>query len=131
MIGQIFDAKDFATRLKVTIQSTGKLGFTAGTTNQLALDTSCSILIAPDSDDSKVFYMGVCRTLQDNAFAVLKSGSYYYLNTKQLFDKLGVKYSHATVMFDLSRFEEGDKVLGCECYKMTMRVNPHKNDEKT
>lgn len=131
MIGQIFNAKEFTTKLKATIQSTGKLGFTAETISQLSLNTDCSIVIAPDSDDNHILYMGVCRTLQDNAFAVLKSGIYFYLNTKQLFDRLDINYSRATVMFDLSRFEEGDSELGAECYKMTMRTNMHKkNDDK-
>lgn len=130
MIGQIFNAKDYTTRLKATIQSTGKLGFTAETISQLELNPNCSIFIAPDSDDEQTLYMGVCRHLDENAFPVLKSGIYYYLNTKQLFDKLGVRYVNATVMFDLARFEEGDAVLGCECYKMSMRTSARKSAEK-
>ena len=121
MIGQIFNAKEFTTKLKVTIQSTGKLGFTADTISQLQLTTDCSVLIAPDSDSKQILYMAVLRTQNETAFPVLKSGNYYYLNTKQLFDKLGFSYTTGTVMFDLSRFEEGDSQLGGDCYKMTMR----------
>lgn len=65
--------------------------------------------------------MAVLRTQNETAFPVLKSGNYFYLNTKQLFDKLGVNYINANVMFDLSRFEEGDTQLGGDCYKMKMR----------
>ena len=126
MIGQVFNAKEFTKKLKATIQATGKLGFTADTISQLQLTTDCSILIAPDSDDSQVLYMAVLRTIDESAFAVLKSGSYLYLNTKQLFDRLCIRYTKSTVMFDLSRFQEGDSVLGGECYKMTMRANPKK-----
>ena len=131
MIGQIFNAKDFTTKLKATIQATGKLGFTAETISRLQLTTDCSVLIAPDSDNRNVLYMAVLRTLNENAFPVLKSGSYYYLNTRLLFDKLDICYTHATVIFDLSRFEEGDSLLGGDCYKMTMRTNRRKtNDDK-
>lgn len=131
MIGEIFNAKEFTSKLKATIQSTGKLGFTAETISQLQLTTDCSILIAPDNEDSHILYMAVCRSLQDNAFPVLKSGIYYYLNTKQLFDKLGFNYNRATIMFDLSRFEDGDAVLGAECYRMVMRTNSRKpHDDK-
>ena len=126
MIGQVFNAKEFTKKLKATIQATGKLGFTADIISQLQLTTDCSILIAPDSDDSQVLYMAVLRTIDETAFAILKSGSYLYLNTKQLFDCLGIQYTKSTVMFDLSRFQEGDSVLGGECYKMTMRTNPKK-----
>ena len=127
MIGQIFNAKEFTKKLKVTIQATGKLGFTADTISQLQLTTDCSILIAPDSEDSQVLYMAVLRTIDESAFAVLKSGSYLYLNTKQLFDRLGIRYAISTIMFDLSRFEDGDAVLGGECYKMTRRIGKPKN----
>ena len=131
MIGQIFNAKEFTMKLKATIQATGKLGFTADTISRLQLSTDCSILIAPDSEDAQVLYMAVLRTIDESAFAILKSGSYLYLNTKQLFDRLGIRYTKSTVMFDLSRFEEGDAVLGGECYKMTMRTNPKKQASMT
>ena len=128
MIGQIFNAKEFTTKLKVTIQSTGKLGFTADTISQLQLTTDCSVLIAPDSDSKQILYLAVLRKQDETAFPVLKSGNYYYLNTKQLFDKLGFIYSNGTVIFDLSRFEEGDSQLGGDCYKMTMREKHKKTD---
>ena len=33
-------------------------------------------------------------------------------------------------MFDLSRFKDGDELMGCECYKMQMRKNPRTNEDK-
>lgn len=129
MIGQIFNAKDYTTRLKATVQATGKLGFTAETISQLKLNTDCNILIAPDSDDKMTFYMSVQREENENGFPVLKSGSYFYLNTKQLFDALAINYTTATTIFDLSRFEEGDTIMQGECYKMTMRTISKKTNE--
>ena len=129
MLGQIFNAKEFTTKLKATIQSTGKLGFTAETISQLQLTTDCSIIIAPDSESRDILYMAVIRDIAEEAFPVLKSGNYYYLNTKKLFDKLDINYTRKTVMYDLSRFEEGDSVLGGDCYKMKMRTNPRKPSE--
>ena len=61
----------------------------------------------------------------------MSSGVYLYLNTKQLFDDMGIDYSEKwTVMFDLSRFKEGDELMGCECYKMQMRRNPRTTEDK-
>ena len=128
MIGQIFKAKEFTKKLKATIQSTGKLGFTADTISQLQLSAECSILIAPDSESREVLYMAVLRSMNEDAFPVLKSGNYYYLNTKQLFDTLGYQYRKSTVMFDLARFEEGDAQLGGECYKMIARTKERTQD---
>ena len=72
--------------------------------------------------------MAVLRSMNEDAFPVLKSGNYYYLNTKQLFDTLGYQYRKSTVMFDLARFEEGDAQLGGECYKMIARTKERTQD---
>ena len=54
MIGKRFDAKIYTVRLKATIQSTGKLGFTADTMDQLKLTADCSVYLAPDDENKKV-----------------------------------------------------------------------------
>ena len=130
MIEQSFNAKDFTIRLKATIQRTGKLGFTAETINQLQLNSDCSILIAPDSDDKKVYYLGILRAHREDAFTVLSAGKYIYLNTKQLFDKLKIDYVKNNFIFDMERLEEGDAIMGAECYKMKARFKPRTVEDK-
>ena len=131
MLTTTFNAKNYTKRLKATIQATGKLGFTAETIKTLGLTTDCSIILGPDDENKSIYYMGILREHREDAFAVMSSGQYLFLNTKQLFDDMCIDYSAKwTVMFDLSRFKEGDEVMGCECYKMTMRKNPRNNEEK-
>ena len=90
MLTRTFNAKEYTLRLKATIQATGKLGFTAETIKTLRLTSECSILIGPDDENSEIYYMGVLREKRDDAFAVMSSGVYLYLNTKQLFDDMGI-----------------------------------------
>lgn len=123
MIIKKFNAKEYTLKLKATIQATGKLGFTQETIKTLGLTPECSVLIGQDEEQSDNFYLGVLRELREDAFPVIASGQYVNLNTKQLFDELGVDYTKWTVMFDLYRFKEGDEEMGCECYKMVMRKN--------
>lgn len=131
MLTRTFNAKEYTLRLKATIQATGKLGFTAETIKTLGLTPECSILLGPDDENEEIYYMGVLREKREDAFAVMSSGVYLYLNTKQLFDDMGIDYSERwTVMFDLSRFKEGDELMGCECYKMQMRKNPRTTEDK-
>ena len=131
MLTTTFNAKNYTMRLKATIQATGKLGFTAETIKTLGLNTSCSILLGPDDENESVYYMGILREHREDAFLVMSSGQYLFLNTKQLFDDMDIDYnSKWNVMFDLSRYKEGDEVMGCECYKMTMRKTPRNNEEK-
>lgn len=130
MFSKTFNAKNYTLRLKATIQATGKLGFTAETIKTLDLTTDCSVVIAADDDNQDVMYMGIARDRREDAFPVMSSGSYLYLNTKQLFDDLDIDYSvRWTVMFDLTRFKDGDELMGCDCYKMQMRKNPRNGDE--
>lgn len=131
MLTTTFNAKNYTMRLKATIQATGKLGFTSETIKTLGLNTSCSILLGPDDENESVYYMGILREHREDAFLVMSSGQYLFLNTKQLFDDMDIDYnSKWTVMFDLSRYKEGDEVMGCECYKMTMRKTPRNSEEK-
>ena len=130
MIGKRFDAKIFTVRLKATIQSTGKLGFTADTMEQLKLTPECSIFLAPDDENKKVMYMGVAREKREGAFPVLSSGKYVYLNTRQLFDTLKIDYSNYVNFYDLSRYEEGDEVMEGECYKMALRNRLRTSEDK-
>ena len=111
MIAKRFNAKEFTVNLKATIQKTGKLGFTQETMEKLQLTTDCSIFIAPDEENKKVMYMGVLRYEHEEAFRVLGSGKYVYLNTINLFKSLKLDFDRKVYIFDLTRYEEGDEVM--------------------
>ena len=121
MIGQKFNAKDYTTKLKATIQRTGKLGFTLETIEKLGLGQGCSIYLAKDDENKKIMYMGVVREVRDDAFPLLSSGKYPYLNTTGLFKELKFDFTNKVYIFDLSRFPEGDEAMESECYKMDLR----------
>lgn len=130
MIAKRFNAKEFTVNLKATIQKTGKLGFTQETMEKLQLTTDCSIFIAPDEENKKVMYMGVLRYKHEEAFHVLGSGKYVYLNTINLFKSLKLDFDRKVYIFDLTRYEEGDEVMEAECYKMEMRVRERTSEDK-
>jgi len=121
MIGQAFNAQEFTQKLKTTIQRTGKLGFTAETMGALKLNDSYYVRIAPDTDDKNIYYMAVISHAVEDGFKVCKSGVYVFLQTKQLFDKIGLDYKKWNIMFDMNRYEEGDQIMGGECYTMILR----------
>lgn len=131
MIGEIFNAKDFSLKPKATIQQTGKMGFNTDAISQLEIDESKQVVLAPDTQDKRVFYMAVLAgETNENAFAVRKSGVYFYINTKQLFDHLDMDYVKNSIIFDLVRFEKYDEQIGGECYKMIARAKPRTTEEK-
>lgn len=130
MIAKRFDAQQYTVRLKATIQSTGKLGFTFDTMEMLKLTPECSIYLAPDDSNKKVMYMSVLRERKEDAFPVLSAGKYVYLNTRQLFETLNIDYTNNVNFFDLTRYEEGDEIMEGECYKMTRRDRPRTSEDK-
>lgn len=130
MIAKRFDAQVYTVRLKATIQSTGRLGFTFDTMEMLKLTPECSIYLAPDDSNKRVMYMGVLRERKDDAFPVLSAGKYVYLNTRQLFETLGIDFVNNVNIFDLSRFEGGDEVMESECYKMVRRDRQRTSEDQ-
>ena len=94
MIGEVINAKDYSLKPKATIQQTGKTGFNTDAIEQLKIDENKAVVLAPDMQEKHVLYMAVVDAeSNDRAFAVRKSGAYYYINTKQLYDHMEFDYA--------------------------------------
>jgi hypothetical protein len=119
-----FNASEFETRLKCTIQKTGKLGFNESAIKKLHLNENKSIKFGKSKDiqDVESLYMVILDGVESEAFKVNKAGTYYYLNTKGLFDKLGYDYSVKTIMFDIIEVANGVSAI----YKLIKREVPRK-----
>ena len=116
---RIFSAREYNAKLKCTIHSSGKLGFTDETAKELGLSVESGIKFAMNDNDDLLLIN--CRTERDeDAFDVGKSGAYYYVNAKPLFDSLGLDYKNNVIMFDLSKVKHDSM----EIYKLTNRSNP-------
>ncbi len=109
-----------AKKLKATVQSSGRLGFTDLTREELNLSEDTYIYIA-QGESCDDLYMIVADKKDENAFRVHKSGSYYYVPTKQLFDDLKYDYKKITYIFDLIREESMDEEGFGKTYKMNRR----------
>ena len=118
---RIFSAREYNAKLKCTIHSSGKLGFTDETARELGLSVESGIKFAMNDNDELLLIN--CRLDKDeDAFDVSKSGAYYYVNAKPLFDSLGYDYKNNVIMFDLSKFKHDT----LEIYKLNQRSTPRK-----
>lgn len=122
-------AKRFQTKLKATIQSTGRLGFTDKTAKELRFENGSHVKFLSD-DESKELYMAKVTGEDEDAFEVRKSGDYFYVATKRLFDELGFDYKKENIMFDLVRKPSIDEEAGGEVYKMDKRSLPRRDKDK-
>ena len=126
---RILSASRFVSKLKATVHASGKLGFSEVTAKELGLldNEGHFVQFAQDTEDPSVLYL-INGTADDrDSFKVCKSGAYFYINAKLMFDLLGVDYINKTIIYDMIKLhdEEG------EVYRMTKReLAKPKKDEK-
>lgn len=118
---KFYSARKYTIKLKATIQSTGKLGFTDETAKELELSTQTYIKLGSDESEPDVMYLVVLRQSDDDAFKVCKAGNYYYLPTTFLFLSLGYDFRNKTIIFDMVRSSEFDEEFGGKVYKLNKR----------
>ena len=123
---RILNAKQFTTKLKATIQFSGRLGFTEETANVLDLSVGKFTRFAQD-DEKNTLYLIIIDKASEDAFQIRLSSGYYYVPTKMMFDMLGFDYEHNTIMFDLIRQPSLDADLMGQAYLMKQRVNKRKD----
>ena len=123
----ILSAKQFATKLKATIQASGRLGFTAETATALGFESGKFAKFAKD-DENGSLYLIIINERSEDAFEIRVSSGYYYVPTKVMFDTLGFNYENGNIMFDLVRQHSLDNDLQGQVYFMKQRQI--KNREK-
>lgn len=128
---KILSAKTYGVKLKATIQATGKLGFTKGTSEALNLSVNKFIKFAQDDKNENELYLIVTQFENEDVFKLIYASGYYSVGTKGLFDALNLDYKNNTIIFDLQRIVHLDNEIGGEVYKMNMRTidKPEKNME--
>ena len=124
---KILSAKQFATKLKATIQASGRLGFTAETATALGFESGKFAKFAKDDENGNL-YLIIINEGSEDAFEIRLSSGYYYISTKVMFDTLGYNYENGNIMFDLVRQPSYDDDLQGQVYYMKQR--PIKNKDK-
>ena len=128
---QIISAKQFATKLKATIQKSGRLGFTEDTAKVLDFQSGKRAKFAKD-DERRILYLVIISEDNEDAFPIRESSGYYYVPARQMFDMLGFDYENYYIIFDLIREKSHDAELQGMVFRMKERLNKRKekNEEK-
>lgn len=121
----IISAKQFAIKLKATIQYSGRLGFTEETAKALGLESEKFATFAKD-EEKNILYLIITDENSDDAFPIKLSSGYYYVPAKLMFDMLGYDYENNNFMFDLVRQHSLDDDLKGQVYQMKPRINKRK-----
>ena len=93
--------------VKATIHINGKLGFSKAATKKFSLDEGKFIKIGVNSDDESDnnLYVIIKNFDDGESLKIHKSGQYYFVNTKQLFDSLNIDYKNNKIIYDVEDFE--------------------------
>ena len=118
----LLSAKNFTFTLKVTIQKSGKLGFSAPTAEALGIDTNTYAKFYMDDENPMSPVVVFSKNKDDDSFKANKSGDYYSLSTTILFDSLGFDFKKQNIICDLKREEEEDAIVGGEAYRLVSRA---------
>jgi hypothetical protein len=107
-----FDASQYTSNLRCTIQKTGKMGFSEYTQSKLGINETISIRIGIDGQrgNYKNLIMQLLSTLESSAFKVNKAGNYFYINPKPLFDELGIDYKTRNVLYEMIALNEEKRI---------------------
>jgi hypothetical protein len=99
--------------LKATVHKSGKMGFTIEAAKKMGLDINKSLSIGINEDDTedKNLYVVINSNKRSDSFSLLKTGEYYYVNTKPLFDNLKYDYINKSIVFELSEDKIEDTKL--------------------
>ncbi len=124
---RFFVANDIASKAKATIHQTGKLGFSNEAISYLQIKEDMYIKFAQNEEDENDLNLYALLTTQnaEECFKISKAGNYYYVNTKGLFDSIGVNYKETKILYDITKIE----VDGMSMIKLIRREIKKKKKE--
>jgi hypothetical protein len=107
-------AEETERNAKATVHTTGKLGFSKDAIEYLGINEDNTIQFAQNTEDvnDKNLYAKIYGSAQEGAFRISKAGEYFYVNTKNMLDSLGVDYKNSKIIYDLVKGEyEGEQIV--------------------
>jgi len=122
------NANEYLKPIKCTVHSTGKLGFSDGAQSWMGLSDNGSILIAIDESDEKLqnMFIRVLESQPPSAFKIAKAGMYYYVNTRNFFQQIGLPFTSGKIIYDITEISYN----GQKWFKLTIRQKKNKKEVK-
>ena len=115
-------------KARCAIHKTGRLGFSGEAIKLMRLDENAYVKIAINqrNENDTNLYLVVQKYHEDGIFKVVKAGEYYYLYTRNLFDKLKLDYENYKIMYDIREID----YKGTKVFQLERRMKERKIKEK-
>lgn len=103
-------ANELRPQAKATAHQTGKLGFSSECEEYMGIKEGMGLSIGVnEEDDSDLnLYALVQDKPEEGSFKILKTGDYFYINAKLLFQELDIDFKNKRVIFDIKKTELDD-----------------------
>lgn len=110
--------------IKATIHKSGKLGFSQLAIEKIGLNQNAFVMIGTNKENKKddSIYLMITEEANEMAMKANKAGQYYYLNTRDFFNELGIDYKKKTVIYDIVEISEEENKV----YKLIPREKERK-----
>jgi len=110
--------------VKATIHQSGKLGFSQAAIDKLNLKQNMYLMVGTNKENRKDnnIYLVVSKESSEMAIKVNKAGNYYYLNTKDFFNEIGIDYKSKSVIYDIVDISSNSEKM----YKLVPREKDRK-----
>lgn len=126
---KFFIANEFS-NIKATVHKTGKLGFSSNAVKIMDLQNNRYIEFGKNQEDSTdtCLYAILHKEYKPAYFGISTAGKHYYVNTKVLFDTLGVKYTETLYIYDILVFDnEGVSTIKLTPRQIKIKRKQYKN----
>jgi hypothetical protein len=109
---------------KCQVHTSGRLGFSEGGSQKMNLIPGHYVVFARDEESAgeQDLYAFVVPDASADGFKVRESRNYYSLNTKSLFDELGVDYKNTEVVTIYDITQTGEYHEGKPVFKLKKRT---------
>jgi len=127
-------ANELRPRAKATVHLTGKLGFSSECEDYMGIKEGMGLSIGINEGDEKDLnlYVMVQEQPENGAFKIQKTGEYFYINAKLLFQELDIDFKNKRTIFDITRMEfEGTPMFRFNRREIEKKVNEKLNDMPT
>jgi len=119
-----FEASEYSSNLRCTVQRSGRIGFTDFTQKKLGINENITVKIGIDGtkDSFQHLIFQFLEGKESGGFKINKAGNYYYFNPKALLDELNIVYTGKNIIYDMAPLNSEMKI-----YKLIKKENKVNN----
>lgn len=120
----MLDAERLSRIARATVQNSGRLGFSADSTDLMGLAPNKRLLVSECGEKDLAVVIG--DESDKRGFVIKQTGAYFYVRMKNYFDENGIDFKKTSIIYDITEMKE--QFEGRPVFKLSRRDS--KRDKK-